>query len=121
MGCGAVLIKCGISGIYYKTAGADRIRRAGGEVLRDPDAWTERESIQPCFEAETVRSATGSGDAAIAAFLTAVLNGEPPEHCAQLAAAEGAASVTGYDALGGILPLDELSRRIRNGWKTKEG
>lgn len=120
MGCGAVLIKCGISGMYYKTAGADRIRLTGGQVLRDPDAWTDREGVQPCFEAETVRSATGSGDASIAAFLTAVLNGEPPERCAQLAAAEGAASVTSYDALGGILPLDELSRRIRDGWKTKE-
>ena len=28
--------------------------------------------------------------------------------------------VTGYDALGGILPLQELKRRIGAGWKTME-
>ncbi len=120
MGVGAVLIKCGISGMYYKTAGEKRIRAVGNQLGLDPDAWTDREGSQACFEAEVVRSATGSGDVSIAAFLSAVLRGDPPERCAQLAAAEGAASVVTYDALGGILPLDELSRRIQNGWKTKE-
>ena len=56
----------------------------------------------------------------IAAYLSAVLSGEKPERCTALAAAEGAASVTTYDALGGILPLDELACRIDAGWKTKE-
>ncbi len=120
MGCGAVLLKCGISGMYYKTAGAERIRAIGKNLELDMGSWTDREGSQPCFEAEIVRSATGSGDVSIAAFLSAVLRGDPPARCAQLAAAEGAASVSAYDALGGILPLDELSRRIENGWKIKE-
>ena len=67
---------------------------------------------QSCFKAETVRSATGAGDVSIAAFLTALMNGETPENCAKIAAAEGAASVSSYDALGGILPLEELKKRI---------
>ena len=78
------------------------------------------EIIQPCFRAETVCSGTGAGDVSIAAFLTALLDGETPKDCVRLAAAEGAASVTSYDALGGILPLAELKRRIENGWKTTE-
>ena len=119
MGCGTVLIKCGISGMYYKTAGPDRISRIGSRLEFDRAGWTGKEGIQPCFEAEIVRSATGTGDVSAAAFLTALLSGEPPERCAALAAAEGAASVTSYDALGGILPLEELDRRIRTGWKTK--
>ena len=40
------------------------------------------------------------------------MNGEGPEDCAKLAAAEGAASVSSYDALGGVLPLEELKKRI---------
>ena len=50
--------------------------------------------------------------AAAAAYLTALMNGETPSDCAKLAAAEGAASVSSYDALGGILPLEELKKRI---------
>lgn len=120
MGCGAVLIKCGTSGMVYQIAGRERIERIGARLALDVDAWADRSGTQACYEAETVRSGTGAGDVSIAAFLTAVLRGEEPARCAALAAAEGAASVTSYDALGGILPLKELSRRIDAGWKTKE-
>ena len=120
MGCGTVLIKCGISGMYYKTSGKERISRIGKNLDLNEDVWSDQEGIQPCFEAGVVRSATGSGDVSIAAYLSAVLAGERPERCAALAAAEGAASVTTYDALGGILPLEELACRIDAGWKTKE-
>ena len=119
MGCGAVLVKCGVSGMYYRTSGRDRLSRVGKNLGLDVDLWADREGVQPCFEAEIVRSATGSGDVSIAAYLAGVLAGEDPKHCAELAAAEGAASVAAYDALSGILPLDELTRRINAGWKTK--
>ena len=59
-----------------------------------------------------MRSATGAGDVSIAAYLTALMNGEGPADCAKLAAAEGCASVSSYDALGGVLPLEELKKRI---------
>lgn len=119
MGCGSVLLKCGVSGMYYKTSDRKRLVRVGENLGLDVDVWENREGIQPCFQAEIVRSATGSGDASIAAYLSAMLSGESPERCAALAAAEGAASVRTYDALSGILPLDELDRRINAGWKTK--
>jgi sugar/nucleoside kinase (ribokinase family) len=119
MGCAAVLVKCGLSGMICRTGLRERITRVGSRLDLDPGAWTEQSVIQPCFQAETVCS-TGAGDVSIAAYLTALLNGESPEACARLAAAEGAASVTSYDALGGILPLEELKRRITDGWKTME-
>ena len=86
--------------------------QAGARLKLDVDAWADRAGIQPCFQAEIVRSTTGAGDVSIAAYLTALMNGETPEDCAKMAAAEGAASVRSYDALGGILPLDELKKKI---------
>ena len=116
MGCRAVVIKCGISGMLLRTAGRERMAGVGPRLGLDPEAWSEKTVLQPAFRAETVRSATGAGDVSIAAFLTAVLRGKEPEECLALACAEGACSVTAYDALSGLKPLEELERRIRGGW-----
>ncbi len=119
MGCPAVIIKCGTGGIYYQTADLPALRRIGRKLEIDPELWENREGVQPCFHVEAVRSATGAGDAAIAAFLSAAVRGYPPEACVMFAAAEGACSVTGYDALSGLLPLPELEKKIRAGWPTR--
>ena len=120
MGCAVVLIKCGTSGMVYQTADTERLLQVGQRLGLDASLWSSRQGVQPCFEADTVRSGTGAGDVSIAAFLTAVLKGETPARCTELAAAEGAASVSSYDALGGILPLETCAERIDAGWKTKE-
>lgn len=120
MGCSTVLVKCGLSGMVYHTGTAERICRVGSRLPLDAEKWANQSGRQPCFRADTVCSGTGAGDVSIAAFLTAVLLGETPGVCAMLAAAEGAASVSSYDALGGILPIKELKRRINAGWKTME-
>lgn len=112
LGCGAVLIKCGLSGMVYRTGCRERIVQVGSSLELNEDAWADRSGTQSCYRAEIVRCATGAGDVSIAAFLTALMNGETPADCAKLAAAEGAASVSSYDALGGILPIDELKKRI---------
>ena len=112
MGCGTALIKCGMSGMVYRTGSRERISRTGANLGLSAAGWADRAGAQSCFRAETVRSATGAGDVSIAAYLTALMNGETPSDCAKLAAAEGAASVSSYDALGGILPLEELKKRI---------
>ena len=98
MGAGTVMIKCGTAGLYY----------TNGEEC----------GIQPCFAVDRVCSATGSGDTCIAAFLYSLLSGYSLKESVELAAAEGACCVTAYDALSGLLPLDELRARIKDGWKT---
>ena len=113
LGCGVMLLKCGLSGMVYRTAGRKRIGDIGARLELNADIWADQAGMQPIFRAETVRSATGAGDVSIAAYLTALLNGESPADCVKLAAAEGAASVSTYDALSGILSLDELKLRIK--------
>lgn len=113
----AVLIKCGTAGMYYRTAGRGEMVRTGSRLGLDAELWADKEGFQSCFKADIVRSATGAGDASIAAFLAAVLKGKSPQECTALAAAEGACSVTAYDALSGLKPLEELEARIAAGWE----
>ena len=119
MGCRVALIKCGMSGMVYRTAGRKSLEQAG--LCLDTQVWADQTGMQPCFRADVVRSGTGAGDTSIAAFLTAVLRGRAPAHCAALAAAEGACCVTAYDALSGLRPIEELESRIRDGWATLAG
>lgn len=118
LGCGAVLLKCGISGMYYAAAGKERLSRVGARLALPAEIWAGAAGVQPCFKADCVRSGTGAGDTSIAAFLMAVLSGRPPETCAALATAEGACAVTAYDALSGLKPLDAPEARIASGWET---
>lgn len=118
LGCKAVLIKCGTAGMYYRTANQTVMAQVGNRLALDAALWADKAGVQPCFRAELVRSGTGAGDVSIAAFLAAVLQGKSPADCARLAAAQGACSVTAYDALGGLKPLDVLERRIQAGWDT---
>ena len=117
MGAKAVLIKCGTAGMYYRTGD---MSGTGSRLDLDTRAWSRQEGIQPCFKADTVRSATGAGDTSIAAFLTGILQGKTPKACAALAAAEGACAVTSYDALSGLKSIQDLEARIASGWKTEK-
>lgn len=118
LGCRAVLIKCGISGMYYKTSDRAAMESVGSRLELNPDDWADREGVQPCFKADQVLSGTGAGDTSIAAFLMAAAEGKSPRQCAALAAAEGACAVTAYDALSGLKTLDVLEARIASGWET---
>ncbi len=116
LGARVLLIKCGSRGIYYRTAPRERLeglcRRFGLDVSR----WAEMEGLEESYVPDRVLSGTGAGDTCIAAFLTAMLEGMPLDRCLHLAAAEGASCLTAYDALGGLLPLDALDRKIDAGW-----
>ncbi|MCR5337070.1 MAG: carbohydrate kinase family protein, partial [Lachnospiraceae bacterium] len=118
MGCRSVLIKCGTSGMLYKTAGVQAMKTVGNRLELDASGWADQEGIQPCFKADIVRSGTGAGDTSIAAFLTGILRGYDPAACASFAAAEGACCVTAYDALSGLKTIEELAEKIESGWKT---
>lgn len=118
LGCKVVLLKCGMSGMYYCTADRDSVAQIGERLNLDGAVWANQKGVQPCFKADCVRSGTGAGDTSIAAFLASVLLGKSPKACAALAAAEGACAVTAYDALSGLKSLEQLEDRIASGWET---
>lgn len=118
-GAKVLLIKCGAPGLYYRTADRARLEGVGPRAALDAAAWAGKEGFQRSYVPERVLSGTGAGDTSIAAFLTAMLEGAPPEECIRLAAATGACCVAAYDALSGLKPLDELRERIRRGWNTQ--
>jgi sugar/nucleoside kinase (ribokinase family) len=118
MGVKVALIKCGARGLYYQAADDAAIR--GIPLPFDSGDWADACGFVPAYRPRKVVSATGAGDTCIAAYLASALEGLPPLHCAQRAAATGACCVEAYDALSGLLPLAEIDRRIASGWAHNE-
>ena len=117
MGCRILLLKCGAPGMYYKTASEDVLVNIPERLGLDIKDWAFKEGFEKSYKPEKILSGTGAGDTSIAAYLTAMLNGEPPEECIRLAAAEGASCVTAYDSLSGLMSLCELKEKIASGWE----
>lgn len=117
LGAKAVLIKCGAPGMYWKTAGTEALYKIGTRIELNVSEWADKGGFEKSFKPRQVLSGTGAGDTSIAAFLTTMLEGCTPEECVQLASATGACCVEAYDALGGLVPLNELRKKIANGWK----
>lgn len=112
-GCKAVLLKCGVAGMYLKTSSQEDMLQVD-EGLVD---WGNVEIFQDSFVPDRVLSATGAGDTSIAAFLKAVMEEKSPKESLEYAAATGACCVTTYDTISGLQPFEVLRRRIQAGWK----
>lgn len=90
-GAGAVAIKMGEKGSYY--------RLGSGES-----------GYEPIIPVEKVVDTTGAGDAFVAGFLAAFHEGWPIPRCLKLANATGALAVTRLGATSGLLSLEETIR-----------
>ena len=120
MGTGAAMVKCGHRGLYVRTAGKGRLARFGAARPADIDNWADRELWFPVYQEERFVGALGSGDSAIAGFLTAFIRGHSLESCLRYGNAAGSMNVTVPDGLTWNKGFDDLTRRIESGWKTKE-
>lgn len=116
-GAKILLIKCGASGMYYRTGKPDLLKKVGPGVGLNPELWADKEGFEKSYVPDQIMSGTGAGDTSIAAFLMAMLEGCSIEEAMHLATAEGASCVAAFDALGGIKKLDELRHKIEAGWK----
>ena len=117
LGAKVLILKCGAPGMYYCTAGEEKLSEIGERIGLDVSSWASKEGFEKSYKPSKVLSGTGAGDTSIAAFLTSMLNGEKLEDCMHLAAATGASCVEAYDALSGLKPLSELKVKIAEGWE----
>jgi sugar/nucleoside kinase (ribokinase family) len=115
MGAKVVCLKLGDRGLYLRTGDNPAIERLGRAQTSNPIAWANKELWTPCFKVNVVGT-TGSGDATIAGFLSALLRGLSPEEAVTIAAAVGACNVEAADSLSGLLSWEETLRRVKSGW-----
>jgi sugar/nucleoside kinase (ribokinase family) len=115
MGVKIVVLKLGDRGLYVRTASTDRLVMLGRAAPSDQPRWANTELWAPCFRANLVGT-TGSGDATIAGFLSALLRDLSPEMAATAAVAVGACNVEAADALSGLRTWEETMQRIAGGW-----
>jgi sugar/nucleoside kinase (ribokinase family) len=114
MGARIVFLKMGIRGVYLRTA--TMLSELGRGAPTDLAAWANRQLWAPCFQPNVVVSTVGTGDAAIAGFLVAVLRDNSPSLALNVAVATGACCVEVAGALGGIRGWEETLARIEAGW-----
>jgi sugar/nucleoside kinase (ribokinase family) len=115
MGAKIILIKLGARGAYLRTANVAAIDQLGRAAPTARAAWADREMWAPCFDVEVIGT-TGSGDATIAGFLSALLRDASPEEAMTMAVAVGACNVEAADALSGVRSWDDTRQRIAQGW-----
>jgi sugar/nucleoside kinase (ribokinase family) len=119
MGVKMVVIKLGERGLYLRTAQQNALAGLGNACPSDLAAWASQELWAPCFQVKVVGT-TGSGDATIAGFLSALLRDLPPGQAMTAAVAVGACNVEAADALGGIRSWEETLARIASGWPRRQ-
>ena len=116
LGVKIALIKLGARGAYLRTAPIAAFDHLGRACPTDREMWADRELWVPCFKVDVVGT-TGSGDATIAGFLSAILRDASPETAMTMAVAVGACNVEAADALSGIRTWDETAARMAKGWE----
>jgi sugar/nucleoside kinase (ribokinase family) len=116
MGAKIVVIKLGERGLYLRAASAESLQNMGRAAPQDPSAWAAQRLWAPCFRVGVVGT-TGSGDATIAGFLSALLRGLSPGQALTAAVAVGACNVEAADALSGLRSWEDTLARIAAGWE----
>lgn len=107
-------IKMGHRGLYLRTGA---MRAALGRAFpAEWAAWSHRELWAPAFRVH-VAGTVGAGDATIAGFITALLQGMAPEMALTAAAAVGACNVEAADATSGVRSWEETLQRMRAPWE----
>lgn len=107
LGCGAVLLKAGAKGVYFRSGPGFRGLRSGARGAAAGEAWPNRELWAPAFAIDRIASATGAGDSCIGGFLASLMRGLEPEPSLRVAACLGYQNLTAKDATSGILTWPE--------------
>jgi len=114
MGAKIMLLKLGTRGAYLRTGTA--LSGMGRGAPKELAAWHDRQLWAPCFKPTSTTSTVGTGDAAIAGFLAAILRSANPVRAITVAVAAGASCVEEAGALAGVKGWEETLARIDSGW-----
>ena len=109
LGCKMIALKAGKYGWYFKTSS----ELSGLGLKSHPESWENRELWCPAFYIEKIVSATGAGDASIAAFLTGIIKELSIVECLKAANCAGTINLTQMDSLSGLVPWGELMEKMK--------
>lgn len=115
MGCKMTTLKAGHRGFYLKTSSLKHLEGMGAASPKNLPIWGNRELWQPAYRAEYIASATGSGDSAIAGFLTGLMKGLTPEMTLHCAACVGWQNLQALDAISGVRSWEYTLETVRKG------
>ncbi|HOX36901.1 MAG TPA: carbohydrate kinase family protein [Candidatus Brocadiia bacterium] len=118
LGAGAVVIKCGSSGIMLAAGDEHRLAKMGKTFQATTATRLAPNTVlwQEAMKAERMVSALGAGDCAVAGFLAAVLRGLDPVSCLRMASAAGAKNVEEMDATSGVRSWEDVSELAGGNW-----
>jgi sugar/nucleoside kinase (ribokinase family) len=116
MGVKIVVIKMGSCGIYLRSAPEEVLKTMGRAKPFNEKSWANCERWIPCFKAKVVGT-TGSGDSAIAGFLSALLRQCSIDEALIMAVAVGACNVEAADSLSGLKTWEATRERVKMGWE----
>ncbi|MVZ63893.1 carbohydrate kinase family protein [Sphingobacterium humi] len=115
LGANVVLIKAAHRGLFLWTKDVEEINKKG-ELGLDVEEWSNQQWFCPAFpaEVEKIKNASGAGDTAGAAFLTALLNGHNPQEALKYAALAGRNNLYCKDIFSELKDWDDMTREINN-------
>jgi len=114
LGVKIAAVKCGVRGLYLRSAAKQQIDAIGTARPKDVDAWADRELWAGTYKADKFASALGAGDATIAGFLCGLIREFSPEDSLQIANTVGWQNVQAMDALSGISDWPTTEKLLKN-------
>ena len=113
LGVKVLLIKAGRRGAYLRTGNVAGLNES--TLSLPPENWSNREIWAPPFAVDPgkMRNASGAGDAAVAGFLAAMLDGANAEAAGRYAMLAGRDNLYGADALSGLSDWQTMSAELR--------
>lgn len=116
MGVKVAGIKLGKMGMMIMTAEQEKFEKIGRIKDALDDSWYGKELLEVPYLPEKFYSTSGTGDAAICGFLTAMLFGEKLEDALKLASATAATRIESQNGINDVPVRDEIEKRIQNKW-----
>lgn len=113
MGVKILLVKMGKRGIYLHTGKIESLSQKSGTVL-SPEDWNNKEIFCKAYPADITRikNASGAGDTAIAAFLSAILKSFKPEKSIKYASLAGRDSLYSENIFESMSSWDDLTHEM---------